>query len=40
MRRVQELQATELDEGDIAAGKLDFQRPGVVRGPKQHRLLF
>ena len=38
MGGVEEFQAAELDERDVAAGELDLQRPAVVRGAEQHRL--
>ena len=37
---IEEFQAAEFHEGDIAAGQFDFQRTAVAGGPKQHRLLF
>ena len=40
VRGVEELQAAELDEGDVAAGQLDLERSAMVRGPEQDRLLL
>ena len=40
MRGVEELEAAELDEGDVAAGELELERGAVVRGAEQHRLRF
>ena len=38
MGGVEELQAAELDERDVAARQLDLQRPAVMRGAEQHGL--
>ena len=40
VRRVEEFQAAELHERDVAPGQLDLERAAVVRGPEQHRLLL
>ena len=40
MGAVKEFQAAELHEGNIAAGEFDFERPAVMRGAEQHRLLL
>ena len=40
VRGVEELQAAELHEGDVAPGQLDFERGAVVRRPEEHRLLL
>jgi hypothetical protein len=37
---IEELQATELDEGDIAASQFNFQRPAVAGCPEQYSLLL
>ncbi len=36
----EELEAAELDEGDVAAGQLDLERAGMMRGAEEHRLLL
>ena len=38
MRGLEKLQATELDERDVAPGQFEFQRGAVVAGAEQHRL--
>ena len=38
--RLDELEAAELDERDVAAGQLDLKHGAVVRGAEQHRLLL
>jgi len=40
MGRIEELEATELDERDIAARQLDLERARMARGAEQHRLLL
>ena len=40
VRGVEELQAAELDEGDVAAGQFQLQRSAMVRGAEQDRLLL
>ena len=40
MRGVEEFQPAELDEGDVAAGQLDFERAGMRGGAEQHRLVL
>lgn len=40
VRRLDEFEAAELDEGNIAPGQLDFQHGAVMRGAEQDRLLF
>ncbi len=40
MGAIEEFQAAELDEGNVAAGQFHFQRTGMVRGAKQHGLLL
>ena len=37
---IEEFQAAEFDERDVAAGQFDFQRAAVARGPEQHGLLL
>ena len=37
---LQEFKAAEFYEGDVASGELDFEKPAVMRGPEQDRLLF
>ena len=39
VRRLEETQAAELHERDVAAAELDLQRVAVVGGAEQHRLL-
>ena len=39
MRGLEELQPAELHERDVAPRELDLERPRVVRGAEQHRLL-
>ena len=38
MRGIEEFQAAELHERNVAARQLDLQRPAVMRGAEQHRL--
>ena len=38
--RLHELETAELDEGNVAAGQLDFQHGAVMRGAEQDGLLF
>ena len=38
VRGFEELQAAEFDEGDVAAGQLDFERGAMAGGAEQHRL--
>ena len=40
MRGVEEFEAAELDEGDVAPRQLQFERGAVMGGAKQHRLRF
>ena len=40
MRGLDELEAAELDERDVAPRQLDLQHGAVVRGAEQHRLLL
>ena len=40
MRGVEEFQAAEFDERDVAPRQLEFQRRAVMGGAKQHRLRF
>ena len=40
MGGVEEFQAAEFDEGDVAPGEFDFQRPAMAGGAEQHRLLL
>ena len=40
MRRLQELQATVLDVGNVAAHKFQLEPVAVVRAAKQHRLFL
>ena len=40
VRGVEELQAAELHERDVAPRQLDLERAAVVRGAEQHRLLL
>ena len=40
VRGVEELQAAELHEGNVAPCQLDFERAAVVRGPEEDRLLL
>src|SRR5580704_16268871 len=40
VRAVEKLQTAELDEGNVAAGELHFERAAVVRSPEQHGLLL
>ena len=40
VRGVEELQAAELHERDVAPGQFDLQRAAVARRPEQHRLLL
>ena len=40
VRRVEKLQAAELDERNVAPRQLQLQRRRVVRGAEQHRLRF
>ena len=40
MGRFQELEPAELHKRNIAAGQFDFERPTVMRGPEQDRLLL
>ena len=40
VRGIEELEAAEFDEGDVAAGQLDLERAAVARRPEQHGLLF
>ena len=37
---VEEFEPAELDEGNVAARQLDFERPRMARGAEQHRLLL
>src|SRR6266550_7562031 len=39
MRAVEELEAAELYERNVAPGEFDFERAAVMGGTKQHRLL-
>ena len=38
--RLEELEAAELDERDVAAEQLDLEHVGVVRGAEEHRLVL
>ena len=38
MRGFEKLQPAELHEGNVAAGELEFERVGMMRGAEQHRL--
>ena len=38
MRGLEELQAAELDERDVAPRQFELERRAVMRGAKQHRL--
>ena len=40
VRGIEELEAAELHEGNVAAGQLHLERPAMMRGPEQHRLLL
>ena len=40
VRGFKKLQATKFDEGNVAAGQLEFERVGMVRGAEQHSLRF
>ena len=40
VRRVEEFEAAEFHERDVAPGQLQFERRAVVRGAEQHRLRF
>ena len=40
MRGIEEFQAAEFDERNVAAGELDFERAAMARGPEQHGLLL
>ncbi len=40
MRRFEKFQAAEFDERNVAPGQFDFQRPRMMGGAKQHRLLL
>ena len=40
MGAVEEFEAAEFDERNVAAGQLDLQRAAVMRGAEQHRLLL
>ena len=40
VRGVEEFQAAEFHEGDVAAGELDLERPAVMGGAEEHRLLL
>ncbi len=40
MRGVEELEAAELHERNVALGQLDLERARVMRGAEQHRLLL
>ena len=40
VRAIEELETTELDEGNIAARQLDFQMAAMAGRSKQNRLLF
>src|SRR4051812_37534920 len=40
MRRVEEFEATKLNEGNVPASQLDLKRAAVMRRSEQHRLLL
>src|SRR3954452_23439012 len=40
MRAVEEFEAAELYERNVATGELDLKRPAVMGGAEQHRLLL
>ena len=40
MGGIEEFQAAEFDEGDVAPGQFDLQRPAVAGGAEQHGLLL
>ena len=40
VRGFEELQPAELHERNVAAGQLEFERVGMMRGAEQHRLRF
>ena len=40
MCRLEELQAAEFHEWDVALGEFDLERPRMMRGAEQHRLVL